>query len=191
MRIKCINKGGASLLPCDLARGNTPSTEFHVTIGREYIVYGLLFFKNTIDYLMVDDTDLPTWHPASLFRVADGHIPQTWVFNSFVHENNYLGICSWPEIAQDLEFFDRLAVGDDQARMLFFSRRSFEDLQYEDSSIKEIARLLEGKWLQCPFCEEAWKSDSLNPMVMCPSCKRVSHNPYYQKSGEHTEHDLI
>ncbi len=59
MLVKCINVGKDSLSIADLASGNTRSSDFHVYLGREYRVYGLLFHDAVISYLVVDETGNP------------------------------------------------------------------------------------------------------------------------------------
>ncbi|MBS0626065.1 MAG: hypothetical protein JSS32_08455 [Verrucomicrobia bacterium] len=52
-----------------------------------------------------------------------------------------------------------------------------EYLGLSDSNISESAILLESNWLMCQRCNDAWESDSLKAMVICPKCDRALHNP--------------
>ncbi len=54
-----------------------------------------------------------------------------------------------------------------------------EDLQHPDSKIKEQAKELEGSWLMCPLCQEAWEDKSTYSMLRCPNCKSKLHNPKF------------
>jgi hypothetical protein len=79
MKVKCVNKGGEALLAADIAAGRMRSSKFHVTVGRDYAVYGVLFRKAVLSYLIVDDTGLPYWNAASLLQVVCGRVSRPWV----------------------------------------------------------------------------------------------------------------
>lgn len=52
-----------------------------------------------------------------------------------------------------------------------------EYLNKSDPMIEEAAIVVENNWLICPKCLDAWISDSLTPMVICPKCEHALHNP--------------
>lgn len=52
-------------------------------------------------------------------------------------------------------------------------------LKKVDSSVAEVAILLEEEWYMCPTCNEVWKSELRDAMVLCPKCDHVLHNPRY------------
>ena len=45
--------------------------------------------------------------------------------------------------------------------------------------IKEFAEVLDDEWLMCKICNDAWMTNSLDAMVICPECDNVLHNPRY------------
>jgi hypothetical protein len=130
MRAKCVHTGGDALLPADVASGNTRRTEFHVAADRDYTVYGLLFHKAVLKYLIEADTGFPQWTPASLFRVADNRVPRSWVVTHRPPPDTYSVAISFPELAQSWEFLDRLARGEDAARRVFVERKRAADLEF-------------------------------------------------------------
>ncbi|MEI8366370.1 MAG: hypothetical protein WCF65_08115 [Parachlamydiaceae bacterium] len=55
-----------------------------------------------------------------------------------------------------------------------------EELGAPIPEIREIAEDLGDTWLMCPFCQEAWQSQSTYGMVECPQCKSKLHNPRFK-----------
>lgn len=182
MRVLCKSLGGGDLLTADIASGFLPSSKFHLTVGRQYTVYGLLFAEGTPRYLIYDDTVRPLWHPLSLFTVVCGRVSRYWRLANWSDSERYFVVISYPEITESPRAFDSLANGDRKARNAFYERKQLADLEFPDSSIQEVARLLDGDWLQCPFCADAWQSKSLDALVKCPACQKISNNPRYDCS---------
>ena len=180
MLVKCINTGGASLSVADIASGNTRSSDFHVYLGREYRVYGLLFHDAVITYLIVDETGRPAWEPASLFEVLCGRPSRHWRFYNW-STSLYFGVMSFPELVQSVELYDKLALGDNAARTEFFKLKTKADLEFLDASVSAVAQSLEDDWLQCPFCSDAWQTKGPDEMVQCSSCQQISRNPRHQE----------
>jgi hypothetical protein len=178
MLIKCINTGGSSLSIADIASGNTRSSNFHVYLGREYRVYGLLFHDAVISFLIVDETGVPMWEPASLFQVLCGRPSRHWRFYNF-SMNLYFGVMSFPELVGSVELFEKLALGDNEARANFFKRKKIADLEFLDSSVVDKAESIGNAWVQCPSCSEAWEVIGADALVRCPKCQKVCRNPIY------------
>ena len=178
MKVNCVNIGGAALLAADIASGNTPSSVFHVTLGRDYTVYGVLFRGPVLSYLIQADTGLPQWTPASLFQVVCSRVSRTWVCVNW-SSTEYFAVVSFPELVQSPEVLDQLTLGDSSAREMFYKRQQSADLEFLNPSVEKTAEALDGDWLQCPLCSDAWESGSLDAMVRCPKCQSVSRNPKY------------
>ncbi len=88
---------------------------------------------------------------------------------------------SFPELVQSRDVFDQLALGDDLARAMFYKLQRSADLEWLDPGTEKTAEALDGNWLQCPLCSDAWESESLDAMVRCPTCQGVSRNPKYRE----------
>lgn len=54
-----------------------------------------------------------------------------------------------------------------------------EYLNKSDLNISENAIHGGANWLICPKCNDAWESDSIKAMVICPNCHHAFHNPCY------------
>lgn len=182
MRVRCKNRGGGDLLAVDVANGYMRSTVFHVTVSREYTVYGLLFTRGRPQYLIYDDNSNLFWYPPSMFVVICDRVSRHWRVANWSDSERYFVVISYPEITESPRAFDRLVNGERDALDTFYERKQLADLEFPDSSIKEVAGLIEGDWLQCPFCADAWQSKTLDALVRCPTCQKISNNPRYDGS---------
>lgn len=129
MRVRCTaNTGGALPLPClNDAIGISASSNFSVTVGRDYAVYAITVFKgNTWYYVLNDDGhQYPVWQLAQLFDVVDPTIPESWEYGFVQPDNAEPGfpLISFPEWAQDHYFYERLVDGDQATADIFARRR--------------------------------------------------------------------
>lgn len=128
MRVRAIATTG-NVLPVmsrDSLVGIDDSTQFPVTIGRDYAVFAMTVYLGMAWYYVLDDDGhaWPTWMPAPLFEVVDGSIPPTWTLGyfNFGREDQY-PILSFPEWAGDHTFYERLVDGDESAVRTFSERR--------------------------------------------------------------------
>ena len=183
MKVKCVNTGGKDLLEADIARGNTRSSVFHVTEGQEYRVYGVLFHRSVVSYLIQEDTALPMWNPASLFQVICGRASRHWIIADWSSEA-YITAMTFQDFVSSPEAFDKLAVSDDSARETFRKWKQISDLEFLDPGVKKTAEAIEGKWVLCPVCAEAWEAPCADAMVRCPECQSVMRNPRYEEKPD-------
>src|SRR5260370_40582836 len=112
-----------------------------------------------------------------MFLVLCDRVSRHWRVANWSDSERYFVVISYPEITESPRAFDRLVNGESDALDTFYERKQLADLEFPDSSIKEVAGLIEGDWLQCPFCPDAWQSKSLDALVRCPTCQKISNNP--------------
>ena len=179
MKIRCVNTGGEALLAADIASGNTRSSEFHVTPGRDYTVYGVVFRRSVLSYLIQANTGFPQWTPASLFQVVCGRVSRHWMFADW-SSGEYIAAMTFAEFVETPEAFDGLVEGEDSAREVFYRRKESADLEFMDPAVTRAAETLDGDWMQCPACSEAWECESPDAMVKCPKCQSVLRSPMCQ-----------
>lgn len=86
MLVTCKANSGQALSQASIASGNFMSSQFTVTIGRSYVVVGMIFWRSTLNVLISDDYDSPNTFPIELFEVSDGSIPNWWRFGVFKDE---------------------------------------------------------------------------------------------------------
>lgn len=129
MIVRCGANTGAALPAANLdpRRGYDTSTEFPLTIGRDYHVFALTVFLGAAWYYVLDDDGhaWPTWSPAALFDVADGAIPIGWALGYFrLSPDEQYPLISFPEWAADHTFYERLVDGEQEAVRVFAARRA-------------------------------------------------------------------
>ena len=128
MIVRCTANSGAALPEANLdpRRGYDRTTEFPLTLGRDYTFFAITVFLGTAWYYVLDDDwlDWPTWSPSALFDVVDGAIPASWIIGYFrASAENQYPIISFPEWAQDHQFYERLVDRDPVATATFARRR--------------------------------------------------------------------
>lgn len=128
MIVRCIETTGDALPSAsrDPLQGIDMDTVFAVSQEREYPVYAVTVLLGITWYYVMDDDrhPWPTWVPAPLFDVVDGSLPSSWRLGyfRFARDDQY-PILSFPEWAQDHQFYERLVDGDPVAVEVFSHRR--------------------------------------------------------------------
>ncbi len=85
MKVKCLYNTG-KVLP-EVYRENKYDTdsEFQLTIGKEYVVYGIVTIKKYNWFLICEDNYdgiyiyYPLYRPCHLFTITDGRISKYWI----------------------------------------------------------------------------------------------------------------
>ncbi|TFC22116.1 hypothetical protein E3O55_19020 [Cryobacterium sp. MDB1-18-2] len=110
----------------DPRRGFDRSTEFPLTVGRDYPVFAITVFLGSAWYYILNDDghDWPTSTPSALFDVTDGSLPASWIvgYNRFTVEEQF-PLISFPEWADDRGFYERLLDREPNAVQVFTARR--------------------------------------------------------------------
>lgn len=89
---------------------------FPLTVGRSYVVYGLLFRDAQVWYLVADDNELPypMAYPAPLFEVQNGRPSKHWIFALTPETRSHHALLAVPAWTADPYFYDRLTNGEDR-----------------------------------------------------------------------------
>ncbi len=139
MRVRSNYQLGEPIPDEVLALGNTPESEFPLTRGREYVVYGMLLCGGMLHYLVIGDSlRWPYWLPACFFSVASARLPSVWRFSSERDPTKVRGTAVWgyPELAApDSVHASGLMEREPEALLLF--ERIRQELELEDT--KEVS----------------------------------------------------
>lgn len=163
-----------------------PLTEpVHLTVGRSYIVYALSIRQSSPWYYVADDTYdgklYPVAFPSAFFSIVDNRLSRQWVFalrpdaktvNVLIGSREWIGDCS---------FYERLVDGDTETVERFNRQKATLDLEFPSSLASKSAVNMDGCWLMCPACGQAWESRSRSGLVRCPACNDVLLNPHYSE----------
>lgn len=187
MKIKCIANSG-SALPSDCRNelvNITEETQFHLTIGKTYNVYGMTIFLGYIWYYICDDAYkyYPAWSPSPLFEVVDGRISKYWYYSckSGLNRDDTRVIFSYKEWVEDHGYYEELIDGAKKEVGIFARYKKLMDREFPDLSISKNAKNLGNNWVMCPDCTESWEETSGLGMLECPKCGTILHNPFHDK----------
>jgi hypothetical protein len=113
MIVRCLANQRESLPEEYLGPDYNPPSPLPLTIGKDYVVFGVTGWHGGIWYYVADDyqLDWPIWYPAVLFKVVDGRIPSDWRFAQQGEGANSAVYLTFPEWADDWYFYDRLTDG--------------------------------------------------------------------------------
>ena len=76
---------------------------YKITLGKKYTVYGILFFKNEIRYLICDDDNVPGFFPSTLFEILENYILFDWGINSYQIEDEKILLIGYSDLIKDFE----------------------------------------------------------------------------------------
>jgi hypothetical protein len=118
MKVKCICKTFEEL-PKEIFNSlhqisilnNLNSNKPDITVGKEYIVYGIHSSLGNTWYFIADDDyiDYPVYVLSVFFKIIDPRVSKYWQFN--INENGNFSL--WPPSWNQIEYyFDRLTDGE-------------------------------------------------------------------------------
>ena len=135
MKVRCIFNTGEdlrsyekkSLNKEELGRfGATAYTEYGLTIGKEYIVMGIILGEGTLYYL-IDDSGYASVYPYPLFEIVDNKLPQNWFYKALNNiDENYPyqeAIWGYYELCCDKNHFEQLIEREEDAQRIYFRRK--------------------------------------------------------------------
>lgn len=135
MRVTCIARRGETLSTdyLDPRIPRTTETNFHLTVGREYVVYAIGMWSHQIWYYIIDDTELwfPMAKPGPLFRVVDARVSRLWHFKQTKFCGDPGVLLAFEEWASDDRFYDRLSDQELVECKIFKQRKSEIDGESE------------------------------------------------------------
>jgi len=126
MRVICIANRGSALSAKHFDKsGNTPSTEFDLDVGHEYVVYGMVVSKGLLSYLVIGTAMFAQWYPAELFKVTQSNLPDNWHFEYLREEEGFLvdAIWGYEELLRP-DHFDALSEMESSAINVFVKRKT-------------------------------------------------------------------
>ena len=129
MRVVSTANKGSSLSVEHFESGYTSSSEFDLEIGKEYVVYGISFWKGLLNYLVIGEGMYPSWYPAELFTVLRSEIPPGWHFTYRSKKDGYEVAAVWgyEELVNSEDHFDDLSNLEQKALDVFAERRKQVD----------------------------------------------------------------
>lgn len=142
MIVKCLYNKGQELriyeyepLEKDILGrfGATGYTEYNeLTIGKEYLVMGIIIFDTYQGYL-IDDDDFIFVCPCQLFEIIDDKVNPNWHFRIIEKKEDIYpfiqSIFGYPELCSDKNSYENLIVEKDEEIIRIYFRRKREQIR--------------------------------------------------------------
>ena len=139
MIVRCVGNTGMSLAHYEYEHlfdkntfgrfGTSEDSEYPIVIGKEYLVMGLIVFKDYQAYL-IDDDGYIVRCPCQLFEIVDSEINSNWHFRTIDREETIYpfvqAIFGYPELCSDIRAFEKLIIDRDQEAQQIYFRRKIE-----------------------------------------------------------------
>jgi len=107
--------------------------DYGLTIGREYLVMGIMLSKNSnIPCYLIDDDGNPFWYPYMLFEVTNNKLPVDWYIDTSIETKggNIRTLIGFKELCTDEKFHDDLiSEREEYALQTYFKRK--EEIFYD------------------------------------------------------------
>ena len=135
---------------------------------------------------MADDTYSSTLYPVAyfvaFFDMVDRRVSRCWTIGyQGTNARSSEIFLTFEEWSMDAASYERLVDGAEQEQRIFRARKELTDLEFPNPSIVDAAQMLDGGWLLCPKCANAWESQAADGMSRCPKCGALLRNPRWQK----------
>lgn len=126
MRVKCIltDISNQAYAKDDRVFAQSDDGLLELDIGREYMVYALeMMYGLDWVYVLPQGQDIPLRYPAAVFSVADGSIPDEWIYE--IRQENGLSrsLLSFPSWSGDGSYYERLLDRESSALSVFLLER--------------------------------------------------------------------
>ena len=80
MKAKCLCDTGKTLSQKTLDIGWTKETEMGLRINKEYVIYGIIFYRDIFEYLTIDEYNKSFWYPSEIFQIIDNRLSSLWYY---------------------------------------------------------------------------------------------------------------
>jgi len=115
MKVVCTGSNGSEIEPPDHGFHYSATTEFQISRGSEYLVFGMSLYNHALYVLIVDDRSLPSWYPIAAFVISDPELPAHWEYLQFRDERSLpkgtfglQGLWGYPELARSSAHYEGL-----------------------------------------------------------------------------------
>lgn len=132
MKVICIKNTAKDLDLKEVTCVLSHEYRFGLIIGREYLVMGIITYKDSrCLYYLIDDDYAPFWYPYLLFEIRNNKLPADWyvqVPGSHTHSQIY-SLIGFEELCNQSSFHDALLEREEYALQIYYKRKAeiFDD----------------------------------------------------------------
>lgn len=160
---------------------NSDDYDYCLDVGKIYQVYGISVIEGFMSYYILRRDIEPYSEMSCFFNVVESSIPDDWTL-VFQDTNNFQFLPK--EWAKNEMFYENLIhLKKDNEQEIFkdiIEKYKKYDI-YQDNDIKEIGKILDNKWIQCPNCLEVWEQTDKIGIINCNKCNLKMNNPFSSK----------
>jgi hypothetical protein len=133
MKIQCVSNSAARLpdVIIDPETGFPRSLVFALTVGKQYVVYGMTVYRDHLWYYICDEqyTYYPIWNPSPLFEIVDSRLSVYWRVGLYRcgADRNVMSVIAFDEWVSDPFYYDKLTDGDPAAVATFRKYKALID----------------------------------------------------------------
>ena len=133
MKVMCIKNLAKDLDLNEVKNIFVPQQHYGLIIGREYLVMGMVIYKdsNCLHYL-IDNDGSPNWYPYMLFEITNKKLPSNWYVDVLGKggDGNLHTLIGFKELCLDDDYHDALIAERDQGALQTYFKRK-EELFYD------------------------------------------------------------
>ena len=128
MKVICKENKAMNLEPQEIAIIQCSNkTEFPLIKGLEYIVMGIVIYKDSnCVYYLVNDDYYPFWVPYQLFNISDNQLPPYWftkIFDEKTLDSCLFYLSGFDELCNNDDYYEALIERERWALNTYFKRK--------------------------------------------------------------------
>lgn len=136
MRAICISNKAAYLASDIRCLGETDETDFSpLVVGEDYIVYGLMFLRCRVDFLVCPDEAGPCWMPSQFFNVLDSALPPWSLclservsgYDNLLANFGIVALIGYRDLVEDYDHYVGMLERDPRHLQRFFEKKGVMD----------------------------------------------------------------
>lgn len=115
---------------------NRDYAEYDIEMNKEYTVYGIMKYNDTIYYLIIGEYNMvPQWFPSDLFEIMDNRKPFNWIYSDKIENNQNINyIESYEKLSKDYDHMTNLIDMNSNDIKIFLKEKELIDeiLSFKD-----------------------------------------------------------
>lgn len=137
MLVQCVFNLGKDIPIFTRGLGETDEANFSfLTIGENYLVYGLMFSDTGIDYLICNTGQNPYWLTSHLFKILDSQLPWQWSicltqfsqeYKCLFDQLNVEALIGYPDLINSLAHYEGMIEREPEELFKFFKAKMSVD----------------------------------------------------------------
>lgn len=143
--------------------------------GNEIIVYAIAVGEQ-LEFVVQEDKfpSAPSFVPASEYEIIDGRMSKFWIIAEPSNPNGYglaqSYLLTFRQWAESGAFYERLVNGEIEEVSIWQKYQNLISIEFAPPSLLLSASCIEGGWLQCANCMDAWQDSGFGELAICPKC---------------------